>query len=646
MRSIWTAAERIEWLLALALFLLFLAALYSAPARASDIYSAALPALGVAERTVDGINTPRGTDMLIVYTPGTGRATTGTNQWGYEVVVEDGYVVAAGGNNSPIPQNGFVVSAHGASIPWLQENAPVGARVTLNGRELRITGDAESHKRLAADVLRYTEEVLGTAWDMVPRASQDEVAHSMDRAQAALMDGEYGKAIQLAGEARFYGTPSLPVELRGIWHRPVERSPIAVRHTLDQLAAAGFNALFLETFYTGYTIYPSAIAPQRGEFVGWDPLQVWAEEAAARGIELHLWVHLFHLGRITVDMHPDWANLQRDGSIGAALEPGLYYGDPGHPEVREYVFSVLREMVERYPVTGLHLDYVRYPNTNSLANTSGYSPKARELFKEVSGYDPMDISPSTHPTVWAEWLKWQEQNITSFVERVAAWRDEHHPDLILSAAVVPDIDEAIRTKRQNWLAWTEAGWLDLVTPMIYSLDNGHVAGQIAALSGKTGSAWFVPGLAPFMGMSPHQVIDQVMSSRAAGQPGAVLFALHSVDARHMDAYAKGLFSMKAGTPWNVRGALASFAAWIIEGMNRWVAEDILPADTALELDNFAHDVARWLEQGPDAPVKGEWLDTLRDAHRALDSPFYETRGQWLRMQIGLMVEVLGRAEGA
>ena len=283
---------------------LVLGALYSAPARASDIYSAALPALGVAERTVDGINTTRGTDMLIVYTPGTGRATTGTNQWGYEVVVEDGYVVAAGGNNSPIPQNGFVVSAHGASIPWLQENAPVGARVTLNGRELRITVDAESHKRLAAEVLRYTEEVLGTAWDMVPRASQDEVAHSMDRAQAALMDGEYGKAIQLAGEARFYGTPSLPVELRGIWHRPVERSPIAVRHTLDQLAAAGFNALFLETFYTGYTIYPSAIAPQRGEFVGWDPLQVWAEEAAARGIELHLWVHLFHLGRITVDMHP------------------------------------------------------------------------------------------------------------------------------------------------------------------------------------------------------------------------------------------------------------------------------------------------------------------------------------------------------
>ena len=82
MHSIWTAAERIEWLLALALFLLFLAALYSAPARASDIYSAALPALGVAERTVDGINTTRGTDMLIVYTPGTGRATTGTNQWG------------------------------------------------------------------------------------------------------------------------------------------------------------------------------------------------------------------------------------------------------------------------------------------------------------------------------------------------------------------------------------------------------------------------------------------------------------------------------------------------------------------------------------------------------------------------------------
>lgn len=643
MHSVLAVMERLEWLILVAFFLFVLWGFHAAPARASDIYSAVLPLFGETERTIDGVNTTRGTDMLIVYTPGPGRTTTGTNQWGYEVVVEDGYVVQVGGNNSSIPQNGFVVSAHGAAIPWLQEQLPVGAQVTLNGRQLRVVVDAESHKRLAQGVFRSTEQALGEAWDMVPRSGQDQADDYMDQALAALAEANYAKAIELAGEAKLYGTPSFPIELRGLWHRPVERSAIAIRHTLDQLVDAGFNALFLETFYTGYTIYPSNIAPQRGEFLGWDPLQVWAEEAAARGIELHLWVHLFHLGRITIDRHVLWTNLQRDGSIGATLEPGLYYGDPGHPEVRDYVFSVLQEMVERYPVAGLHLDYVRYPTTNHLDNTSGYSPMSRQLFKEASGYDPMDISPSTHPAVWAEWLRWQEQNITGFVERIASWRDEEHPNLILSAAVVPDIDEAIRTKRQNWLAWTEAGWLDLVTPMIYSLDNGHVANQIAQLSGQTGGAWFVPGIAPFMGMSPHQVIDQVTASRAAGQPGAVLFALHSVDARHMTAYARGMFSMKAATPWNVRGALASFAAWVIEGMNRWVAEDLLPSDTALDLDALAHDIARWLEAGPDALVESEWIDTLQAAYTDLDSPFYAHRARWIRNQVGLLIEVLGQA---
>lgn len=641
MASLLTGTERIEWIpLILLILLVFAALLRASPVRASDVYSAILPQPREVTREIDGFNTTRGTDMLIVYTRTPGRTTTGTNQWGNEAVVEDGFVVQVGGNNLPIPENGFVVSAHGAAIPWLQENLPVGAQVSVSGRQLRVVIDGETHIRIAEQALRYTEEALDQAWDLLSRSAQDRAAELVEQAHEALDQAQYARAIQLASEARFHGTPTLPIEVRGVWHRPVELTPAAIRRTLDHLRESGFNALFLETFYTGYTIYPSDVAPQRGEFLGWDPLQVWTEEAAARDIELHLWVHLFHLGRVTIDRHVLWTNLQRDGSLGATLEPGLYYGDPGHPEVRQYVFDVLREMVEKYPVAGLHLDYVRYPQTNNLSNTSGYSPMSRQLFKESSGFDPMEISPTTHPVQWNQWLKWQEQNITDFVERIYTWRNEEHPGLILSAAVVPDIDEAIRTKRQNWLAWVQAGWLDVLSPMIYSLDNGHVANQIAQIKGNTGQAWFVPGIAPFMGMSAHQVIDQVTASREHGQPGVVMFALHSLDHQEMQAYATGLFSMKAATPWNVRGALASFAAWVIDGMNRWVAEDLLPPDTAVALDGLAHDVAAWLEKGPDAEVETEWAHILQEAARDLDGPFYGTRARWLRQQIELMAQVL------
>lgn len=641
MDSVVTITHRLDWaplLVALGLLVMVLF-VRSAPVRASDIYTSSLPALGESMRQVDGINTFRGADMLVVYTGANGQ-TTGTNQWGTEAVIEAGRVVRVGGNNLPIPQDGLVVSAHGAAIPWLQENLPLGAKVELSGRQLHAHIDAETHVIIAHHALQHTEAALDDSWDMLPRTSQDRATELLEQAAGSLEQEQFAQAIALAAEARFYATASFPIEVRGVWHRPVERSPEEIQKTLDQLADAGFNALFLESFYTGYAIYPSAVAPQNPQFLGWDPLRVWADEAASRGIELHLWTHLFHLGRVTIDRHILWTNLQRDGSIGATLEPGLYYGDPGHPEVRDYVFRVLQEMVERYPVAGLHLDYVRYPNTSDLGNTSGYSPTSRKLFQEATGFDPMEISPTTHPSEWAQWLAWQEQNITGFVERVHTWREQEHPDLILSAAVVPDVDEAIRTKRQNWLAWVQAGWLDLLSPMIYSLDDGHVANEIARMAGNTGSAWLAPGIAPFMGMSAHQVIDQVTASRQAGQPGVVMFALHSIDADDLAAYATGLFKMKAATPWNRSGALSAFAAWVMEGMNRWVAEDLLPSDTALALDEMAYDVASWWESGAQTPIKTEWMDTLRSAKASLESPFYADRSKWLQKQIDLMIDVL------
>ena len=36
---------------------------------------------------------------------------------------------------------------------------------------------------------------------------------------------------------------------------------------------------------------------------------------------------------------------------------------PSHPENVAYELASIREIVERYPVNGIHLDYVRYPSS-------------------------------------------------------------------------------------------------------------------------------------------------------------------------------------------------------------------------------------------------------------------------------------------
>ncbi|WP_240339752.1 hypothetical protein [Halobacillus ihumii] len=90
----------------------------------------------VLSRPLDGVNKFRGAGELIQYTPEHGD-TTGTNIYGYEVTVVEGKVVKRGGNNSSIPNNGYVLSIHGSD--WLMENALMGAEVDIKDGRVLIT---------------------------------------------------------------------------------------------------------------------------------------------------------------------------------------------------------------------------------------------------------------------------------------------------------------------------------------------------------------------------------------------------------------------------------------------------------------------------------------------------------------------------
>jgi hypothetical protein len=84
-------------------------------------------------RGINGINRPIGNDELILFTSGFHR-TTLTGPGGVEVVVRRGSVetIADGAGSTPIPSDGFVVSARGASRTWLVATARVGGMVSVS----------------------------------------------------------------------------------------------------------------------------------------------------------------------------------------------------------------------------------------------------------------------------------------------------------------------------------------------------------------------------------------------------------------------------------------------------------------------------------------------------------------------------------
>lgn len=102
--------------------------------------------IGTNTKSLDGTNTTRGTNQLVLYTYSTAQTRTPTNSYGIEVAVGSNNVITAVNNRlssgsstgTTIPTGGYVLSGHGygtstSGYTWLLNNAQVGRAVTLNG---------------------------------------------------------------------------------------------------------------------------------------------------------------------------------------------------------------------------------------------------------------------------------------------------------------------------------------------------------------------------------------------------------------------------------------------------------------------------------------------------------------------------------
>ncbi len=103
-------------LISIALILLLALTTTSFPAKAGS---------GRVSVTIDGVNSGRGADQIVIYSLSGNR--TSTNEWGVEATVDDrGIITQVGGNNSTVPNGGFVISGHGEGKAWILQNVKVG----------------------------------------------------------------------------------------------------------------------------------------------------------------------------------------------------------------------------------------------------------------------------------------------------------------------------------------------------------------------------------------------------------------------------------------------------------------------------------------------------------------------------------------
>ena len=275
---------------------------------------------------------------------------------------------------------------------------------------------------------------------------------------------------------------------------------------------------------------------------GRDPLAELLPLAHAAGLEVHAWVNccLVWSGphrpvdpRHVIRAHPEWVARMRDGRPMTRLTPlamrrlhveGVFLS-PSHPGVRQWIAQVVKEIVTRYPVDGVHLDYIRQPGIEI-----GYDQTSRARFALEAGVDPITfhgLPPAERARMDSAWATFQEAQVTAIVRAVRETLEAVRPGIPLSAAVLADTLTALRRNHQAWVEWLRDGLIDRAFTMCYAPLVQTVVEQLAAMSAGVGVAQVVPGIAIY-NTSPSIAAAKIRGARELGFPAVALYSYDSL----------------------------------------------------------------------------------------------------------------------
>lgn len=270
-------------------------------------------------------------------------------------------------------------------------------------------------------------------------------------------------AVASYGQSFYAVNPNPKYEVRAVWlttiggidwphsyaqsERSAEKQKEELRAILDRLQKANINTVLLQTRIRATTIYPSQYEPWDGclsgfpgKSPGYDALQFAIDECHKRGMEVHAWVVTIPVGK--------WNSYgcrqlrKRFPRLIKRIDQDGYM-DPEATQTGCYLAEMCREIVQRYDVDGIHLDYIRYPET----------------WKFRIGKDQA------------------HGNITRIVEKIHQAVKKEKPWVKMSCSPIGKFDDLSRYWSHGWnaytkvaqdaQAWLKDGLMDELFPMMY-----------------------------------------------------------------------------------------------------------------------------------------------------------------------------------
>ncbi len=548
------------------------------------------------DNPADAVNVERGDNQMILYTPEYG-ATTGTNEYGYEVVVEDGVVTKLGGNNSEIPQNGYVVSLHGSPAKWMRVKLLKGMTAQLDPDTLNVvfTYNAEGLRKAALysfdeaqrnidaakaafvyadyEAAQTTLEALRAEYQTVAAAYD---ANKDDNAFADSCDEIIERAAVLCNAL----CDSYPVQYRGVWIRPSQKTAAEVEAYIKELHDACINFVCVEGWFENGVIMevPEGSLFGRHPDFKYDVLQAYIDACHKYGMECHLWMPVMCVGsfidegyeeRTVTGQREEWLSLNQHGQ--PYNKDGFMMIDPANEEAKAYVLEFYRYIVTTYDIDCFEMDYIRYYAKTSEMDF-GYTEAAFEGFENAYGHG---VKPKYDVTAdyWEDWCQYRRDCVSQWVRDIRAMIDREAPDMLLAADVAFPFSHALDVVYQEFPKWLEEGLIDVLHPMAYGDGYGDEIKQAVELGGER--CMVVTGLGAQVDVLGAKELErQARENNAYGAFGECYFEAKAYLADKIAPLAKQTVYRNEAMPLFLDPS-ASVTA-VLDYMNGRVEEIILP----------------------------------------------------------------------
>lgn len=302
-----------------------------------------------------------------------------------------------------------------------------------------------------------------------------------------------------------------------------------VQKIIQNAANLNFNIIMFQIRGNATAFYKSPYEPWAEQFnytdPGYDPLETAIDEAHRLGLELHAYTNVFPAWKSAqlpespeqiFNKHPEWIMVDNKGN---RMKAGNEYINlsPGIPEVQDYLYNIFIDIVKRYDIDGLHLDYVRFP-----AKNYSYDPVSVERFIKTYGLNPWDADAQD------KWSDWRREQITSLIRRTYYGIKMIKPKVKLSAATWATYESGRTNFLQEAREWLREGIVDFVCPMTYSKDMKKYCEWMADhLSYSSFGKTVYPAVAVYLLDSPKVMLEQVKLVREYGGHGISFFAYAS-----------------------------------------------------------------------------------------------------------------------